>query len=48
VPLIPIAFEDRPSILIVRRAIRSVMSSPATVGKGAMIPFETGRAHAGI
>jgi hypothetical protein len=41
VPFIPIAFDGRPSIIIVCRAIRSVMSLPDNVGKGAVMPDET-------
>ena len=48
VPLMPIALDARPSIIIVWRAILSVMSSPETIGSGAVSPGDTLCAQAGI
>ena len=48
VPLMPIAWLCRPSIIIIWWATFSVMSSPETVGNGLAMPADTGCAHAGI
>jgi hypothetical protein len=45
--LIPIARLTLPSMRIVWRAMRSVMSLPDTVGSGAVMPDDTGWAQAG-
>jgi hypothetical protein len=48
VPLMPIALDTRPSIIIVCRAIRSVISFPVTVGRDLVSPGEFVCAHAGM
>jgi hypothetical protein len=47
VPLMPIARLGLPSIRIVWRAMWRVMSLPDTVGRGAVMPGDTGCAQAG-